>query len=147
MGLQLVDDRRRVRRVEAGGGGEVGEGERSGPQPGQHPAAARAEAQLDVGRSEVGRVLDHVADGWAPALAERDVELAREHGYSDSIEERESNLASVSAPVFDSAGTFIAVLSVSGSADRFRPSPAEKFAPVLVDAAQRLTDALSTDGA
>ena len=35
-------------------------------------AAARAEAQLDVGRSEVGGVLDRVAEGWAPALAERD---------------------------------------------------------------------------
>ncbi|MGV0361135.1 IclR family transcriptional regulator [Corynebacterium minutissimum] len=86
----------------------------------------------------------HVADAL---FSERDVELARENGYSESIEERESNLASVSAPVFDGAGTFIAVLSVSGSADRFRPSPADKFASVLVAASKRLTAALSNDGA
>jgi signal transduction histidine kinase len=38
-------------------------------------AAARAEAQLEAGRSELGRVLDQVAEGWAPALAERHLEL------------------------------------------------------------------------
>jgi signal transduction histidine kinase len=38
-------------------------------------AAARAEAQIESGRSEVGRVLDGVAEGWGPALAERDLEL------------------------------------------------------------------------
>ena len=42
-------------------------------------AAARAEAQLDVGRSEVGGVLDRVAEGWAPAVAERDVEIEVRH--------------------------------------------------------------------
>jgi signal transduction histidine kinase len=38
-------------------------------------AAARAEAQLEAGRSELGRVLHEIAEGWAPALAERDLEL------------------------------------------------------------------------
>ncbi|MEA2392912.1 MAG: hypothetical protein QOJ82_803, partial [Solirubrobacteraceae bacterium] len=38
-------------------------------------AAARAEAQVESGRSEVGQVLVRVAEGWAPALAERDVDV------------------------------------------------------------------------
>ena len=38
-------------------------------------AAARADARLDAGRSEVGRVLAGVAEGWAPTLAQRDVVL------------------------------------------------------------------------
>jgi signal transduction histidine kinase len=38
-------------------------------------AAARAEAQLEAGRSELGRVLARIASGWTAALAERDVEL------------------------------------------------------------------------
>ena len=38
-------------------------------------AAARAEAQLEAGRSEVGRVLDRIASGWTAALAERKLEL------------------------------------------------------------------------
>lgn len=71
-----------------------------------------------------------------------DLEAAREQGYSESIEEREAGLASISAPVFDQAGTLMAVLSISGSAERFRPSPADKFAQQLVDAAQALSNAL-----
>ena len=82
----------------------------------------------------------HVEDA---IFSEHDVELARTNGYSESIEERESNLASISAPVFDGAGNFIAALSISGSAERFRPSPAEKFADVLVSASNRLSAALS----
>ena len=62
-----------------------------------------------------------------------------ENGYSESIEEREAGLASISAPVFDSAGNLVAVISVSGSAERFRPSPAQKYAPLLADAATQLT--------
>jgi len=42
-------------------------------------AAARAEAQLDVGRSEVRGVLDRIAQGWGPALAERRLELDVRH--------------------------------------------------------------------
>jgi signal transduction histidine kinase len=38
-------------------------------------AAARAEAQLESGRSELGRVLARIASGWTAALAEREVEL------------------------------------------------------------------------
>jgi signal transduction histidine kinase len=38
-------------------------------------AAARAESQLEAGRSELGRVLDRIASGWAATLAERDLEL------------------------------------------------------------------------
>ncbi|HJG44395.1 IclR family transcriptional regulator [Corynebacterium phoceense] len=70
--------------------------------------------------------------------SQADVDKARELGYSESIEERETGLASVSAPVFNAAGTLMAVLSISGSAERFRPSPADKYATLLSDAAQRL---------
>ena len=38
-------------------------------------AAARADAQLEPGRSELGRVLARIAEGWTAALAEREVEL------------------------------------------------------------------------
>lgn len=70
--------------------------------------------------------------------SQADVDKTRELGYSESIEERETGLASVSAPVFNAAGTLMAVLSISGSAERFRPSPADKYATLLSDAAQRL---------
>jgi signal transduction histidine kinase len=38
-------------------------------------AAARAEAQIGTGRSDVGEVLARVAEGWTPTLAGRHVEL------------------------------------------------------------------------
>jgi signal transduction histidine kinase len=67
-------------------------------------AAARAEAQLDVGRSEVGGVLDRVAEGWAPALTERELELEVRHpaapmmaGVDGEVVER------IVAPLIDNA--------------------------------------------
>ena len=78
-------------------------------------------------------------DTTGATFSDEDVALARENGYSESIEEREAGLASISAPVFDSAGNLVAVISVSGSAERFRPSPPQKYAPLLADAATQLT--------
>ncbi len=103
--------------------------------------------QLPLTSGSAARIFAAFADVHVPdaLFSEQDVTLARENGYSESIEERESNLASISAPVFEGSGTLIAVLSVSGSAERFRPSPAEKFAPMLLDAAQRLSNALAHD--
>lgn len=63
------------------------------------------------------------------------LDAVREQGYAESIEERETGLASISAPIFDNQGTLMAVLSVSGSSERFRPSPAEKFGQALRDTA------------
>jgi signal transduction histidine kinase len=67
-------------------------------------AAARAEAHPEAGRSEVGRVLDHVAKGWAPAVAERQVTLDVEHpsapvtaGVDGEVVER------IVAPLIDNA--------------------------------------------
>ncbi|MGV0325358.1 IclR family transcriptional regulator [Corynebacterium confusum] len=71
-------------------------------------------------------------------FGEADIEAARSNGISESVEEREAGLSSVSVPVLDSAGTFIAALSISGSAERFRPSPAAKFGSPLKDAARKL---------
>ena len=63
---------------------------------------------------------------------------ARANGYSWSIEEREAGLASISAPVINEQGTLMAVLSISGSAGRFRPDPPKKFAQALVKAAAEI---------
>lgn len=73
-------------------------------------------------------------------LAELD--RVREMGWGESVAEREVGLASLSAPVFDSAGAFLAVLSVSGPAERLRPHPGEKWGSELVSSARRLSEAL-----
>ncbi|MDO5031490.1 IclR family transcriptional regulator [Corynebacterium sp.] len=97
--------------------------------------------QLPLTSGSAARIFAAFGDAHVPGatFTAADVAAARAKGYSESIEEREAGLASVSAPVFDSKGTFIAALSISGSAERFRPSPAEKFGALLADAAQRLS--------
>ncbi|AZA09409.1 IclR family transcriptional regulator [Corynebacterium pseudopelargi] len=71
-------------------------------------------------------------------FSQADLREAREQGWAASMSEREVGLASVSAPVFDSEGTFCAVLSISGPAERLKPSPG-KWADELVAAANRLS--------
>lgn len=68
-----------------------------------------------------------------------DVLAAKQGGYSESVEEREAGLASVSAPVTDSNGQLVAVLSISGSVDRFKPSPFQKFGTQLLESANKLS--------
>jgi signal transduction histidine kinase len=70
-------------------------------------AAARAEAQIGVGRSEVGEVLARVADTWQPSLAERHLELEvhppqapATAGVDLEVVER------IVAPLLDNAGRY-----------------------------------------
>jgi signal transduction histidine kinase len=67
-------------------------------------AAARAEAQLDVGRSEVGGVLDRVAEGWAPALTERELELEVRHPAAPMMAGVDAEVVErIVAPLIDNA--------------------------------------------
>jgi signal transduction histidine kinase len=70
-------------------------------------AAARAEAQIGADRSEIGDVLARVASAWAPALAERHIELEvrppdapTTAGVDAVVVER------IVAPLLDNAGRF-----------------------------------------
>lgn len=96
--------------------------------------------QLPLNSGSAARIIAAFEDIEIPdaLYSQADVDKARELGYSESIEEREAGLASISAPVLNAAGTLMAVLSISGSAERFHPSPADKYATLLSDAAQRL---------
>ncbi|WIM68716.1 IclR family transcriptional regulator [Corynebacterium breve] len=79
-----------------------------------------------------------IDDPFAPD----DLAKVRESGLAESVSEREVGLASVSAPIFAGNQEIIAVLSVSGPAERLRPSPADKWGKELVAAAEQLTRAL-----
>ncbi|MBC3186256.1 IclR family transcriptional regulator [Corynebacterium sp. zg-331] len=63
-------------------------------------------------------------------------------GWADSVGEREVGLASLSAPINNSAGEFLAVLSLSGVSERLRPSPGELWGTTILDSARRLSEAL-----
>jgi DNA-binding IclR family transcriptional regulator len=64
-------------------------------------------------------------------------------GWVDSVEERESGVASVSAPVCGLAGAVIAAISVSGPIDRMTRQPGARFGPLVVEAAARVSEALA----
>ncbi|GAA1470782.1 IclR family transcriptional regulator [Corynebacterium felinum] len=73
-----------------------------------------------------------------PQFTQEDLDRARENGWAESVSEREVGLASITAPIFDAEGLFVAALSISGPAERFRPSPA-KWSKELIDAALTLS--------
>ena len=67
----------------------------------------------------------------------------RRRGWAQSVAERETGVASVSAPVRDSAGTVVAAISVSGPVDRIGRRPGVRWAADLLAAADALQHRLS----
>ena len=101
-------------------------------------------SQLPLTSGSAARVIAAFAeitiDG--ATFSQDDVDAAKRAGYSESVEEREAGLASVSAPIMDANGQLAAVLSISGSVDRFKPSPYKKFGTQLLEAAGKLSASL-----
>ena len=77
-----------------------------------------------------------------PSFTLQDIDEARDQGWAESISEREVGLASLSAPVFNDEGLFVAALSISGPAERLKPHPGALWADHLVSAATQLSAAL-----
>ena len=82
---------------------------------------------LDVGSA--GRVLsgEITASGWV-----------------ESVEERESGVASVSASILDTDGSIVGAVSVSGPIDRLTRRPGELFGTRVVTAASDISGMLGT---
>ena len=59
-------------------------------------------------------------------------------GWIESIGERESGVASVSAPVVDASGALLGAVSVSGPIERLSSTPGDRFGDAVVSAAHRL---------
>ncbi|MDE0572757.1 IclR family transcriptional regulator [Demequina sp. B12] len=76
------------------------------------------------------------------AFSASDLERVRERGYAESAGERESGVSSVSAPVWGTAGTVIAAVSISGPIERLTSHPAGEHAAAVTDAARQLSDVL-----
>ena len=63
----------------------------------------------------------------------------RRRGWAQSAAERESGVASVSAPVRDRHGDVVAAVSVSGPIDRMGRRPGARWAADLLEASDALT--------
>ncbi len=84
-------------------------------------------ARLPLDRGSAGRVLrDGAASGW-----------------TESVEERQAGVASVSAPVVDPAGRVVAAVSVSGPVDRTTRAPGRRYGAAVADAASRISRSLA----
>ncbi|WP_170210288.1 IclR family transcriptional regulator [Saccharopolyspora antimicrobica] len=75
-------------------------------------------------------------------FGERTLMEVRRRGWAQSVAERESGVASVSAPVKDSQGTVVAAISVSGPIDRMGRRPGARWAADLLAAAEALQNRL-----
>ena len=90
---------------------------------------------------------------WAPdasalladaAYSDRTLAEVRRRGWAQSIAQRETGVASVSAPIRSADGEVLAALSISGPIDRLGRTPGPRFAPVLLHGANRIAAALSS---
>ena len=70
--------------------------------------------------------------------SERTLMDVRRRGWAQSVAERESGVASVSAPVRNSTGQVVAAVSVSGPVDRIGRRPGARWAANLLAAADAL---------
>jgi DNA-binding IclR family transcriptional regulator len=71
-------------------------------------------------------------------FTERILLEVRRRGWAHSVAERESGVASVSAPVRDGTGQVVAAVSVSGPIDRIGRRPSARWAANLLAAADAL---------
>jgi DNA-binding IclR family transcriptional regulator len=76
----------------------------------------------------------------------RELAAVRRRGFASSVGERESGVASVSAPVFDASGVVVAAVSVSGPIDRVGHQARRRLAPAVTAAACDLSAALGGAG-
>lgn len=105
-----------------------------------------AHAPEDVREAYLDRPLEAWTDHSVvdPATIRQRLDDARRSGFAWVFEEMSEGLNSVSAPVFNPAGTVIAAVSAHGPSYRF-PSPGSSaaIAAVVVETAQRVTDRLA----
>ncbi|GAA5159255.1 IclR family transcriptional regulator [Pseudonocardia eucalypti] len=75
-------------------------------------------------------------------FTERTLLEVRRRGWAQSVAERESGVASVSAPVRNLEGEVVAAVSVSGPVDRIGRRPGARWAANLLSAAEALQQRL-----
>ncbi len=93
-------------------------------------------AVLPLGQGSGGKVL--LAWSGADTAEMREV---RSRGWAESVAERESGVASVSAPVFGPDGSLRAAVCASGPVSRLGEHPGERLAKMVVEAAREIEEA------
>ncbi|KWZ73326.1 IclR family transcriptional regulator [Alloscardovia omnicolens] len=87
---------------------------------------------------------EHMHQGLRHAqFTAQTLNTVRRRGWSESINEREKGVCSVSAPIRNAAGHVIAAISISGPVDRMGISPGRHYAPLVMKAGRYLSEAMS----
>ena len=94
-------------------------------------------ARLPLGHGSAGRILAGPTRDSGPAASGDGTT-----GWVESVEERASGVASVSAPVRDPDGRVVAAVGVSGPIERLGPSPGARVGAAVVTAAARISAAV-----
>jgi IclR family acetate operon transcriptional repressor len=81
-----------------------------------------------------------------PAALEEELAHVREAGWAVADEEAMLGGRTVAAPVFDAHGTVVASLGIAGPSLRLTLERAEELAPMVMDHARRLSEALGATG-
>lgn len=81
-----------------------------------------------------------------PELFRKQLRQIREQGWAFSVAELTPDVAALAAPVWDGAGVVCAALCVSGPAYRFTPEVLPRWREEVVDAARRVSKALTARG-
>ena len=73
-----------------------------------------------------------------PAQLESELETVRRQGFATTVDELETGLAAVAAPVRGAGGDVVAALSISGPTLRMTPRRLRELEPVLIEEARSL---------
>jgi len=103
------------------------------------PMTAGSAAQVLLAWEDNSAVADLTTRArFSPAV----LTTVRRRGWASSVAERETGVASVSAPVFDPSGAVVAAVSVSGPIDRLTRQPGRLHAAEVVAAGRALSRSL-----
>jgi DNA-binding IclR family transcriptional regulator len=102
-------------------------------------AGSAAKVFLAYASADPGPLIRRAAD---PDRFRREVALTKVRGWASSTSERQPGVGSVSAPILGAYDILLAVVSVSGPSSRMGRISARRYAPAVVDAAERIERAL-----
>lgn len=70
----------------------------------------------------------------------------RRRDWAESVDERETGVSSVAAPIRNASGQIVAAINLSGPSERMGEHPGHLYAPVVLSAAKHLSDDISHAG-
>ena len=81
-----------------------------------------------------------------PTKLAAEIERVRERGWAEAIEERETGLSAVAAPIRSNRGELEAIVALQGPSARFDAKAVEASLPLLLGAAGAISGELGYEG-